>query len=152
MPRPPSYVKPVDQSRESQLNGALELLHFGYRRFVATPDRLLGRYGFGRVHHRILYFVGRNPGLSVGELIRVLGVTKQALNRPLRQLTDGGWIETSPAPHSRRMKLLRLSRKGIRLESQLSGDQRARFDRVFRGVGADAEQAWREVMRRLAED
>lgn len=152
MPRAHARVKQVDQSRESQLNGALELLHFGYRRFVATPDRLLGRYGFGRVHHRILYFVGRNPGLSVGELLRVLGVTKQALNRPLRELTDGGWVESSPAPHSRRSKLLRLSRKGVRLESQLSGDQRARFDRVFRGVGPAAEAAWREVMRRLAED
>ena len=143
--------KVIDQSRESQLNGALELMHFGFRRFIATPDKILARYGFGRVHHRVLYFVGRNPGLSVGELIRILGVTKQALHRPLRQLTDGGWVEARPAPHSRRMKLLALTRKGVRLESQLSGDQRARFDRVFRAVGATAERAWREVMRRVAE-
>jgi len=143
--------KPVDQSRESQLNGALELMHFGYRRFIAPPDRILARYGFGRVHHRVLYFVGRNPGLRIGELIRILGVTKQALHRPLRQLVDGGWVESRPAPHSGRMKLLSLSRKGIRLESQLSGDQRVRFDRVFRAVGPAAERAWREVMRRVAE-
>ena len=143
--------KPVDQSRESQLNGALELMHFGFRRFIQTPDRILARYRFGRLHHRVLYFVGRNPGLSVGELLRILGITKQALHRPLRDLSDGGWVEARPAPHSRRMKLLTLSRKGMRLETQLSGDQRVRFDRVFRAVGPAAEKAWREVMRRVAE-
>jgi DNA-binding MarR family transcriptional regulator len=126
-------------------------MHFGYRRFIATPDRILARYGFGRVHHRVLYFVGRNPGLSVGDLLRILGVTKQALHRPLRQLTDGGWIDTQPAPHSGRVKMLSLSRKGMRLETQLSGDQRARFDRVFRSVGPAAERAWRDVMRGVAE-
>jgi len=157
MPRRPRRVKQIDQfnrvdlSRESQLNGALELMHFGWRRFIATPDRILARYGFGRVHHRVLYFVGRNPGLSVGELIRILGVTKQALHRPLRQLMEGGFVEARPAPHSGRMKLLSLSRKGIRLESQLSGDQRVRFERVFRAVGPAAERAWRDVMRRVAE-
>ena len=157
MPRRPKQVKAidqfkaVDQSRESQLNGAIELMHFGFRRFIATPDRILARYGFGRVHHRVLYFVGRNPGLSVGELIRILGVTKQALHRPLRELTDGGFVEARTAPHSRRMKLLALSRKGARLESQLSDDQRGRFDRVFRTLGPAAERAWREVMRRVAD-
>jgi DNA-binding MarR family transcriptional regulator len=157
MPEPRRRVKQidqfntVDQSRESQLNAALELMHFGFRRFIQTPDRILARYRFGRLHHRVLYFVARNPGLSVGELLRILGITKQALHRPLRDLTEGGWVEARPAPHSRRMKLLTLSRKGMRLETQLSGDQRARFDRVFRAVGPAAERAWREVMRRVAE-
>ena len=157
MPKRPRRVNQLDQynkvdlSRESQLNGALELMHFGFRRFIATPDRILARYGFGRLHHRVLYFVGRNAGLSVGDLIRILGITKQALHRPLRQLTDGGFVEARTAPHSRRMKLLALTRKGARLESQLSSDQRSRFDRVFRAVGPAAERAWREVMRRVAE-
>lgn len=157
MPRRSKQVKKidqfnlVDQSRESQLNGAIELMHFGFRRFIATPDRILARHGFGRLHHRVLYFVGRNRDLSVGELIRILGITKQALHRPLRELTDGGWVESRTAPHSRRMKLLALTRKGARLERQLSDDQRGRFERAFRALGPSAERAWREVMKRVAD-
>ena len=66
--------------RQTQLRTAMELFYFGYRAFTAHPDRVLDQRGLGRVHHRILYFVGRNPDTSVNELLSVLGVTKQALN------------------------------------------------------------------------
>lgn len=150
MPRESARVNHVDQSRDAELSQAQELLFFAFRRITAEPDRLLARHGFGRVHHRVLHFVGRNAGLSVGDLLRILGVSKQALNRPLRQLVEGGWIETAPSPTSGRVKVLRLSTRGARLEARLSGDQRARFARVFAAVGPRAEAAWREVMAQLA--
>ena len=43
-------------------------------------------------HHRALYFVGRHPGLSVNALLGILGVSKRALNAPLRQLIERGLI------------------------------------------------------------
>ncbi len=80
----------IDASREQELNEALELFFFGYREFTAYPDGVLAKRGLGRVHHRILYFVGRNPGVTVGDLLGVLGVSKQALNAPLRRLMAEG--------------------------------------------------------------
>ena len=73
-------------SRQDELNAAIELLHFSYRTMIGEPDRLLARRRLGRMHHRVLYFVARSPGASVGELTRTLGVSKQALNAPLRRL------------------------------------------------------------------
>jgi DNA-binding MarR family transcriptional regulator len=139
-----------DQTRTDELNQALELLHFGYRKVIERPDALLEEHGLSRVHHRVLYFLGRNPGVSVGELLTILDVSKQALNKPLRELVQGGWIETSSPPGNRRVKQLRLSERGAALEEALSGDQRRRFARVFTAVGREAEVSWREVMRRLA--
>ena len=52
-------------SRETDLNQALELFHFAFRAFTAKPDQLLEARGLQRVHHRILYFVGRNPEIRV---------------------------------------------------------------------------------------
>ena len=62
----------------------IELFFFAYRDFVGDPDRILGDYGFGRAHHRVLHFVDRQPGLTIAELLDILRITKQSLNRVLR--------------------------------------------------------------------
>ena len=78
----------VDQNTDARLQQAIELFYFAYRSFTAGPDRILLDKGLGRVHHRVLYFVGRNPRININELLQILGVSKQALNGPLRKLTD----------------------------------------------------------------
>ena len=74
--------------RQDELREAIELLYFAYRAFTDQPDRILEGRGLGRMHHRILYFIGRNPGISIGGLLGVLAISKQALNAPLRQLIE----------------------------------------------------------------
>lgn len=144
-------VNKIDQFRETELNKASELFLFAYRSFTAEPDRVLEGRGLQRVHHRILYFVGRNPGIAVNGLLAVLRVTKQALNAPLRQLIEMGLVDSQASNSDGRVRELRLTSEGARLESSLSGGQRRRLDSVFRELGPDAEASWREVMRRLAE-
>lgn len=141
-----------ETKREQELNKALEALHFAFRAVVAKPDAILAKYGLSRVHHRLLYFVGRNPGLSVSELLAILSISKQSLNGPLRQLTELGLIESTPDTTDRRIKRLSLTQRGLGLEHQLSGDQRQRFARVFEMVGLEGEAAWHKVMHLLAED
>ncbi|MBW4466664.1 MAG: MarR family transcriptional regulator [Pegethrix bostrychoides GSE-TBD4-15B] len=142
----------LPSERERELNEALEALHFAFRAVVAKPDAILAERGLSRVHHRILYFIGRKPGLSVNELLATLGVSKQSLNSPLRQLTELELVESNFDTTDRRIKRLVLTPSGLRLERQLSGDQRQRFARVFEAVGLEGETAWRQVMHLLAED
>jgi DNA-binding MarR family transcriptional regulator len=141
----------VDVSREAELNEALELFFFAYREFTAYPDEILALRGLQRVHHRILYFVGRKPGITVNELLRTLGVTKQALNAPLRKLVSEGLVASAPRATDRRVRELRLTEPGAALEFELSGSQRDRMAAVFGEVGEGREAAWRDVMRRVAE-
>ncbi|MBD3887389.1 MarR family transcriptional regulator [Phormidium tenue FACHB-886] len=138
--------------REKELNEALEALHFAFRAVVAKPDAILAERGLSRVHHRILYFISRKPGLSVNELLATLGISKQSLNGPLRQLTQLGLVESNVDTTDRRIKRLTLTPPGLCLEGQLSGDQRQRFARVFEVAGLEGETAWRKVMHLLAED
>ncbi|MBF0291199.1 MAG: MarR family transcriptional regulator [Nitrospinae bacterium] len=140
-----------DSSREQELNKALEAIHFAFRAVIAKPDARLVRLGLSRVHHRILYFVGRNPRLSVNDLLRILGVSKQYLNRPLRQLADKGFLDVVQDEKDRRVKRIILTRSGQRLERELSGEQRRRFEKVFATAGEKAESAWRKVMKLLAD-
>jgi len=140
-----------DPRRDAELNRALELMFHGYRSLTARPDRILDTRGLQRVHHRILYFVGRNPDLSVGELLAILHVSKQALNAPLRQLQEMSLVDSLPSPADRRTRLLRLTSEGLRLERQLTGSQRKLLEQVFRAAGEHAETGWRSALEHLVE-
>lgn len=140
----------VDINDEDALLEAIELLYFGYRNFTTGPDRILEQRGLGRMHHRILYFVGRNDAISVSSLLDVLAISKQALNAPLRQLVSMGLISNRPAEHDRRVKELRLTADGRRLERRLTGTQLRHLTAVFDAAGDAATEGWRHVMRRLS--
>lgn len=136
-------------SRDAALRLAIEQLYFGYRAFTAQADRILHGRGLGRVHHRILYFVGRHPQISVNALLTLLGVSKQALNAPLRQLVEMQLVEMGTATHDRRVRELALTPPGAALEAELTGTQMQQLQAVFGAVGADAEQGWLQVMQQL---
>ena len=139
----------VDQKREAQLRDAIEQFYFAYRAFTARPDRILEQRGLGRVHHRILYFVGRNSGLSVNDLLSILGVSKQALNAPLRQLIEMKLITTQTASHDKRVKKLMLTDSGRKLETQLTQTQMKHLGEVFDEHGTKAERAWLALMKSM---
>ena len=131
---------------EMALRSAIELLYFGYREFTAGPDRVLAQRGLGRVHHRILYFVGRKPDLSMKELLERLAVTKQALHQPLQQLFSMDLIVSASDQRDGRMRRVRLSAEGSRLEAKLTAVQMKQLATAFSGSGATAQRGWFAVM------
>ncbi len=132
--------------RDEELRQGIEMLFFAYRDFTTEPDAMLGKYGFGRAHHRVIYFCGRNPGMTVGELLGILRITKQSLSRVLGQLLKQGFIQQKTGSRDRRQRLLYLTDKGAELERQLSAEQRARIARAYRAAGAQAVEGFRKVM------
>ena len=132
--------------REEELRQGIELLFYAYRDFTSDPDDILKRYRFGRAHHRVVHFVGRNPGITVAELLRILRITKQSLSRVLARLIEQGYIEQRQGARDRRQRLLYLTDKGGELERQLSRPQQARVARAYRQAGADAVAGYRRVL------
>lgn len=138
-------------NRQDELNLALESMHFGFRAMTYKPDQRLAELGLTRVHHRLLYFVARHPGCSINELLQVMRVTKQYLNRPLRQMIELGYLAQRTDSDDRRVRRLSLSAKGKKLEHELTEVQRRHFAVIFKQVGPAAEKHWREVMALLGE-
>ncbi|MGE5505762.1 MAG: MarR family winged helix-turn-helix transcriptional regulator [Actinomycetota bacterium] len=138
--------------REEELRQGIELLFFAYRDFTAEPDAILSDYGFGRAHHRVIYFVGRHPGITVSELLTILRITKQSLSRVLGQLVEEDFIVQRPGQRDRRQRLLELTEKGIELERQLTERQRARIARAYRDAGAEAVEGFRKVLLGLIDE
>jgi DNA-binding MarR family transcriptional regulator len=112
----------------------IELMFFAYRDFTGDPDALLESDGFGRAHHRVLHFVGRNPGLTVATLLGILGITKQSLARVLKELIDRGHIMQTTGDQDRRQRKLFLTDAGRVLAAQLSAPQSRRIANALSGL------------------
>jgi DNA-binding MarR family transcriptional regulator len=145
--REKSSVTNADRDR---LIDAWRVMHFALRAVIAEPDRMLAARGLTRVHHRILFFLARTPGLSVGELQATLDVTKQALNTPLKQLREQGLIDFAKADHDARVKKLELTADGTALESKLTGEQLQMFSDSFAEHSSEEVVGWFAVTQSLA--
>ena len=113
----------------------IELMFFAYRDFTADADRILETFGFGRAHHRVLYFVNRSPGLTVAELLDILGITKQSLARVLKQLMDSNYIKQKTGATDRRQRLLFPTLSGRDLILELSRPQSRRIHTALKRSG-----------------
>ncbi len=138
--------------REEELNQGIEMLYFAYRDFTGECDAMLAPLGLGRAHHRVIYFVGRNPGISVAALLDILKITKQSLSRVLGQLVEQEYVAQEKGTRDRRQRLLHLTEKGRALERRLSAAQRTRIARAYGAAGGDAVNGFRAVMLSLMED
>jgi DNA-binding MarR family transcriptional regulator len=116
---------------DEQLIELVELLFFAYRDFTADPDAILSAIGFGRAHHRVLHFVGRNPGMRVAKLLDILQITKQSLGRVLRELIERGYVVQEEGAFDRRQRLLYLTAKGAILHGELMAPQLHRIRRAL---------------------
>ena len=134
---------------DDQLRQGIELMFFAYRGFTADPDRILEARGYGRAHHRAIHFINRRPGLTVNELLEFLGVTKQSLNRVLRQLVDDGLVESRVGLEDRRHRNLFLTVAGAALEQELSATQRRRMRAAFSNAGPEAVVGFRKVLEQM---
>lgn len=135
--------------REEEIRIAQDMLFFALRDITQSADKILGELGYGRAHHRTLHWIGRKPGLTVGELLAVLGITKQSLTRVLGPLIREEYVAQIAGPQDRRQRLLTLTEKGIGLERRLFEAQRERIVVAYREAGGAAVDGFRRVLRGL---
>ena len=131
---------------DDQLRKGIEAMFFAYRGFTADPDRILADKGYGRAHHRAIHFINRAPGTTVNNLLSILGVTKQSLNRVLRTLIEDGLVESQVGKADKRERHLFLTEKGKSLEGVLSDAQRTRMRAAYRQAGPEAVAGFRQVL------
>ena len=131
---------------DEQVRKGIEAMFFAYRGFTADPDRILEKMDYGRAHHRAIHFIHRSPGTTVNNLLSILGVTKQSLNRVLRALIEDGLVESRVGRRDKRERHLFLTEKGADLERGLSDAQRARMRAAYRAAGPVAVQGFRQVL------
>src|SRR5579864_6487354 len=144
MPEPKAALKATDGALdaavigagEEEMRAAQDFLFFAYRDFTNAADVILEELGLGRAHHRALHFIGRNPGITVSDLLAILRITKQSLARVLNALVERRYVALAPGRSDRRQRLLTLTEQGAVLERRLFDSQRARLSPAWRDAGA----------------
>ena len=137
---------------DDDLRLGMELLFYAYRDFIGPPDDILREHKFGRAHHRVIHFVGRNPGITVRDLLSILRITKQSLSRVLSDLLREGIVQQDQGTEDRRQRLLSLSDKGQAFETQVSQSQRDRMATSFASAGPEAVEGFRKVLLGMISD
>ena len=139
----------VEGLSEPETVALIELLFFAYRDFVSDPDVMLKELGFGRAHHRVVHFAGRDPGMTVARLLDILRITKQSLGRVLKDLIDQDYIYQKEGDSDRRQRLLYLTARGESLRLALMAPQIARIRRAIGQSGRDSGRHYRTVLTHL---
>ncbi|WP_348646466.1 MarR family transcriptional regulator [Ciceribacter sp. L1K22] len=124
----------------------IESLFFAYRDFISDPDAILSKIGFGRAHHRVVYFVSRRPGMTVADLLAILQITKQSLARVLKELIDSGYIRQMAGPADRRQRRLYPTLAGRELALALSEPQSRRIAQALEGLSGDQRDGIRRFL------
>jgi DNA-binding MarR family transcriptional regulator len=134
---------------DAEAAALVEMLFFAYRDFVGDADDVLAELGFGRAHHRVLHFVGRNPGMTVAQLLDILRITKQSLSRVLKDLLEKGYVFQKEGPEDRRQRLLYLTPEGESLWHKLITPQMVRFREAATSMGEGDGALYRELFLQL---
>ena len=130
---------------EKEIRKLIEILFFSYRDFIAGPDRILEKIHFGRAHHRIIYFVGKNKEITIKDLLKILQITKQSLSRVLNQLVKQKYINMTVGI-DKRTKNLTLTQKGIELEKKLSSIQITKIRKILQNADENNINGFKKIL------
>lgn len=144
------HVNMIDLNTRNLETPPIERLYQAYRACTSKPDAILASLGLGRAHHRVLYFLGRHPGITVKALLERLRISKQAANGPLRELVERELVTVAPSAQDRRVRLLTLTVAGQALEQQLTSLQASHLEKAFEIAGPEATAGWLEVLQAIA--
>ena len=143
-------MPPMPAVDEAQIDfETIELLFFAYRDFVSDPDAILTKIGMGRAHHRVVYFVSRQPGMMVADLLDTLQITKQSLARVLKQLIELGYIRQMAGAKDRRQRRLYPTLAGRELALALSEPQSRRIALAMEDLTPEMRAAVKQFLRKM---
>ena len=136
---------------ETEIRKAIELIFFSYRDFTAGPDKILEKINFGRAHHRVIYFVGKQKKITIKELLSILQITKQSLSRVLNQLVKEKFILVLTGI-DKRTKNLSLTKKGEDLERELSTIQINKIRNVLKQFNEKDINGFKKILYAMIEE
>ena len=135
--------------KDEQIKEFIQLLFYAYRETFADPKEVLSKKFFGPAHLRSMNLIERYPGISLGELMFKLKVTKQSLNRVLRDLIKSKMIKQVKDEHDTRKKNLFLNKEGKVFFESVYNVQKKRIFHALKNSNSDSVIKFKEVLKRI---
>ena len=135
--------------KDEQIKDFIQLLFYAYRETASDPKQILAENSFGPAHLRALNLIERNPGINLGELIFKLKVTKQSLNRVLRDLIKSKMIKQIKDKEDTRKKKLFLEKEGKTFFEAAYSAQKKRIFNAFKNSNSDSVIKFKGVLKKI---
>ena len=113
--------------KDEQLKDLIEKLFVSYRETFSDAKKVLNRYSIGLAHHKVIHLLSMYQGISISELLKRLKVTKQSLNRVLKDLIKLEIITFKKDDQDTRVKHVFLNEKGKKIFNEIFDLQKKRI-------------------------
>ena len=135
--------------KDDQIKDFIEKIFYAYRETYSDPKEILKKYSFGTAHHRAIHLIVRYEGLTVSDLLNKLKITKQSLNRVLRDLIKNKSILVKKGEVDSRQRQIFLNEKGKKLFEEIFLQQKKRIYNAFKNSDADSVIKFRNVLSKI---
>ena len=136
--------------KDDQIKDFIEQLFYAYRYTYSDPRKILKKHSFGTAHHRAIHLIERHEGLTVKDLLNKLKITKQSLNRVLRDLIKNKTILLKKGEIDSRQRQIFLNEKGKKLFDEIFIEQKKRIYNALKNSDSDSVIKFKNVLNTLA--
>ena len=141
--RDPLYLK------DDQIKEFIEHIFYAYRETYSDPRKILKKHSFGTAHHRALQLIERNNGITISDLLKKLKITKQSLNRVLRDLIKNNTINIKKGEIDLRQRQVYLNEKGKKLFNEIFYEQKKRIYNALKNSDSDSVIKFKSVLDKI---
>ena len=113
--------------KDEQLKDLIEKLFISYRETFSDAKKVLDKYSIGLAHHKVIHLLSMYQGISISELLKRLKVTKQSLNRVLKDLIKLEIVSFEKDVQDTRVKHVFLNEKGKKIFIEIFDLQKKRI-------------------------
>ena len=138
--------------KDDQIKDFIEQIFYAYRETYSDPKKILKKYSFGTAHHRAILLIERHEGLTISELLNKLKITKQSLNRVLRDLIKNKAIILRKGEVDSRQRQIYLNEKGKKMYEEIFLQQKKRIYNALKKSDSDSVLKFRSVLKRIIND
>jgi len=135
--------------KDDQIKDFLEQIFYAYRETYSDPKKILKKYSFGTAHHKAILLIEKYQGLTVTDLLSKLKITKQSLNRVLRDLIKNNTIILKKGEVDSRQRQIYLSDKGKKLFDEIFVEQKKRIYTALKNSDSDSVIKFKNILSKI---
>ena len=135
--------------KDDQIKEFIEQIFYVYRDTYSDPRKILKKYSFGAAHHRAIHLIERHEGLTVSDLLSKLKITKQSLNRVLRDLIKNNTILLKKGEIDSRQRQIFLNERGKKLFDEIFIEQKKRIYNALKNSDSDSVIKFKSILNKI---
>ena len=135
--------------KDDQLKEFIEKIFVSYRETFSDAKKILDKYSIGVAHHKVIHLLSLYKGITISELLKKLKVTKQSLNRVLKDLIQLEAIEFKKDKKDTRLKHVYLSDKGLKLFEEVFSMQKKRFYKALSNSNSKEVSNFNNLLKKI---